>query len=72
MAAKPFFRRVRSAPFSGRQATRPIDYKDTRLLQRYISERANRSFRNQPAVLRESSVHGPCHQTPPVPRLGLP
>ena len=38
MAAKPFFRRRKVCPFSGDNAP-SIDYKDTRLLQRYISER---------------------------------
>ena len=38
MANKPFFRRRKSDPFEGKDAP-AIDYKDTRLLQRYISER---------------------------------
>ena len=38
MANKPFFRRRKSDPFEGENAP-AIDYKDTRLLQRYISER---------------------------------
>ena len=38
MATKPFFRRRKSDPFEGENAPK-IDYKDTRLLQRYISER---------------------------------
>ena len=38
MATKPFFRRRKSDPFEGKDAP-SIDYKDTRLLQRYISER---------------------------------
>ncbi len=38
MATKPFFRRRKSDPFDGDGAPK-IDYKDTRLLQRYISER---------------------------------
>jgi small subunit ribosomal protein S6 len=38
MAAKPFFRRRKTDPFEGEGAPK-IDYKDTRLLQRYISER---------------------------------
>ncbi len=37
MATKPFFRRRKVCPFSGENAPK-IDYKDTRLLQRY-SER---------------------------------
>ncbi|MFQ5622267.1 MAG: 30S ribosomal protein S18 [Paracoccaceae bacterium] len=38
MANKPFFRRRKSCPFSGKDAPK-IDYKDVKLLQRYISER---------------------------------
>jgi len=35
---RPFFRRRKSCPFSGTNAPK-IDYKDVKLLQRYISER---------------------------------
>jgi len=35
---RPFFRRRKTCPFSGDGAPK-IDYKDTRLLQRFISER---------------------------------
>jgi len=38
MAGKPFFRRRKSCPFSGQNAP-TIDFKDVKLLQRYISER---------------------------------
>jgi small subunit ribosomal protein S18 len=38
MANRPFVRRRKSCPFSGANAPR-IDYKDVKLLQRYISER---------------------------------
>lgn len=38
MAGKPFFRRRKSCPFSGKDAP-AIDYKDVKLLQRYVSER---------------------------------
>ena len=38
MATNPFFRRRKVCPFSGETAPQ-IDYKDTKLLQRYISER---------------------------------
>lgn len=37
-SARPFFRRRKSCPFSGKDAPK-IDYKDVRLLQRYTSER---------------------------------
>lgn len=35
---RPFFRRRKTCPFSGDNAPK-IDYKDVRLLQRYVSER---------------------------------
>ena len=38
MANKPFFRRRKSCPFSGKDAPR-IDYKDVKLLQGFVSER---------------------------------
>ncbi len=38
MANKPFFRRRKSCPFTGEGAP-TIDYKDVKLLQRYVSER---------------------------------
>ena len=38
MTNKPFFRRKKVCPFSSEDAQK-IDYKDTKLLQRYISER---------------------------------
>ena len=37
-ARRPFFRRRKSCPFSGANAPK-IDYKDVKLLQRFISER---------------------------------
>ena len=36
--ARPFMRRRKSCPFSGRDAPK-IDYKDTKLLSRFTSER---------------------------------
>ena len=38
VANKPFFRRRKTSPFSGDRAPK-IDYKDIKLLQRYVSER---------------------------------
>ena len=38
MARKPFFRRRKTCPFSGDNAP-AIDYKDVKLLQKYVSER---------------------------------
>ncbi len=37
-ARRPFFRRRKTCPFSSKDAPK-IDYKDVRLLQRFISER---------------------------------
>ncbi|MEE9140950.1 MAG: 30S ribosomal protein S18 [Alphaproteobacteria bacterium] len=37
-ARRPFFRRRKSCPFSGPHAPK-IDYKDLKLLQRFLSER---------------------------------
>jgi small subunit ribosomal protein S18 len=37
-ARRPFFRRRKSCPFSGPKAPK-IDYKDVKLLQRFLSER---------------------------------
>jgi small subunit ribosomal protein S18 len=37
-ARRPFFRRRKSCPFSGEGAPK-IDYKDVRLLSRFVSER---------------------------------
>lgn len=37
-ARRPFFRRRKTCPFSGPNAPK-IDYKDVRLLQRFVSER---------------------------------
>ena len=37
-ARRPFGRRRKVCPFSGKDA-QPIDYKDVKLLQRYVSER---------------------------------
>lgn len=38
MVKKTFYRRKKVCPFSGKNAPE-IDYKDTKVLQRYISER---------------------------------
>ena len=38
MVRKTFFRRKKVCPFSGKNAPQ-IDYKDVKLLQRYLSER---------------------------------
>jgi len=38
MSRRPFFRRQKTCPFSGPNAP-TIDYKDIKLLQRFVSER---------------------------------
>ncbi|NNG02704.1 MAG: 30S ribosomal protein S18 [Inquilinus sp.] len=38
MARRPFFRRRKTCPFSGANAPK-IDYKDIKLMGRYVSER---------------------------------
>ena len=38
MSRRPFFRRPKSCPFSGSNAPK-IDFKDIKLLQRFVSER---------------------------------
>src|SRR6476646_10272357 len=48
-ARRPFYRRRKSCPFSGPNAPK-IDYKDTRLLQRFISERGKIVPSRIPAV----------------------
>ena len=47
MAAKPFFRRRKVCPFSGDNAP-AIDYKDTRLLQRWSMMRVAGSAVKRP------------------------
>jgi len=37
-ARRPFFRRRKTCPFSGENSPK-IDYKDVKLLQKYVSER---------------------------------
>ena len=48
-ARRPFFRRRKTCPFTGTGAPK-IDYKDTRLLSRYISERGKIVPSRIPAV----------------------
>ena len=48
-ARRPFFRRKKSCPFTGDNAPK-IDYKDVRLLQRYVSERGKIVPSRIPAV----------------------
>ena len=50
---RPFFRRRKTCPFAGPKAPK-IDYKDTRLLQRYTSERGKIVPSRIPAVSAKS------------------
>ena len=52
---RPFFRRRKSCPFTGANAPK-IDYKDTRLLSRYISERGKIVPSRITAVSREQAA----------------
>ena len=65
MAAKPFFRRRKVCPFSGENAP-AIDYKDVRLLQRYISERGKIVPSRITAVSAKSSVSWPAQSNAPA------
>lgn len=57
-ARRPFFRRRKTCPFSGDNAPK-IDYKDVRLMQRYISSAA-KSFRPvSPPFRRRSNANWP-------------
>ena len=50
--ARPFFRRRKSCPFSGKEAP-VIDYKDVRLLQGFVSERGDRGDRGDRGPRRD-------------------
>jgi small subunit ribosomal protein S18 len=66
MGTKPFFRRRKVCPFSGDTAPK-IDYKDTRLLQRYISERGKIVPSRITAVSAKKTTRiGPCYKTGPI------
>ena len=49
---RPFGRRRKVCPFSGKDA-QPIDYKDVKLLQRYISEKGK---------IRNRRISGACRR----------
>ena len=55
---RPFFRRRKSCPFTRANAPK-IDYKDTRLLSRYISERGKIVPSRITAVWPRSSANWP-------------
>ncbi len=64
----PFFRRRKVCPFSGANAPK-IDYKDVKLLQRYISERGKIVPSRITAVsAQEAARTGQGHQARPLPR----
>jgi small subunit ribosomal protein S18 len=63
---RPFHRRRKTCPFSGANAPK-IDYKDVRLLQRYISERA-RSMRRASPVSQKKQREPPRRSSAPLPR----
>jgi small subunit ribosomal protein S18 len=52
-ARRPFFRRKKTCPFSGANAPK-IDYKDVKLLQRFISERGKIVPARMPASFHQS------------------
>ena len=67
-ARRPFFRRRKTCPFSGANAPK-IDYKDVRLLQRYISERGKIvPFPHHRGIgsKREASATSPRRSSAPV------
>ena len=55
---RPFFRRRKTCPFSGPNAPK-IDYKDVKLLQRYISERGKIVPSRITAVSAKKQRRGP-------------
>ncbi len=66
-ARRPFFRRKKSCPFTGDNAPK-IDYKDVRLLQRYVSERGKIvPSRITACVRQEAARTGQGHQARPLP-----
>ena len=63
--ARPFFRRRKSCPFSGKDAPK-IDYKDVRLLQGFISERGKIVPSRITAVSPRSSASWPRRSSAPA------
>ena len=65
---RPFFRRRKTCPFTGTNAPK-IDYKDVRLLQRYVSERGKIVPSRITAVsCKETAGARPSHQAGAFPR----
>jgi small subunit ribosomal protein S18 len=50
-ARRPFFRRRKTCPFTGPNAPK-IDYKDSKLLMRYVSERGKKQRELARAIKR--------------------
>ena len=66
-ARRPFFRRKKSCPFSGPNAPK-IDYKDVRLLSRFLSERGKIVPSPHHRRLRQEAARtGESHQARPLP-----
>ena len=59
---RTFMRRRKVCPFSGANAPK-IDYKDVKLLQRYISERGKRKLRANPSFTVTTSPSAPRRST---------
>jgi small subunit ribosomal protein S18 len=64
---RPFFRRRKTCPFSGPNAPK-IDYKDVRLLSRYMSERGKIVPSRITAVSAKKQRELAGHQARPLPR----
>lgn len=64
-ARRPFFRRRKVCPFSGANAPK-IDYKDVKLLQRYVSERGKIVPSRITAVSARSSANWPRPSSAPA------
>ncbi len=66
-ARRPFYRRRKSCPFSGPNAPK-IDYKDVRLLSRFLSERGKIVPSPHHRGLRQEAARaGAGHQARPLP-----
>ena len=66
-ARRPFYRRRKSCPFSGPNAPK-IDYKDVRLLSRFLSgARQDRAEPHHRGQREEAARAGECHQARPLP-----
>ncbi len=64
---RPFFRRRKTCPITGTNAPK-IDYKDVRLLQRYVSERGKIVPSRITAVSAKKQRARPSHPAGALPR----